>query len=483
MTKAIPVHPFNNFSPYSDDISGNSVNKSMTNNEQRLRILLEIVEYKTDNLQQLLEFTLEKVIEITQSKIGYIYYYDENRQLFTLNSWSKNVMKECEVVEPQTEYQLDRTGLWGEVVRQKKPILVNDFDAENSLKKGYPEGHVHLKKFLAIPVFHEDKIVANVGVANKETDYTEDDILQLKLLMDAVWKRIIGRRVSKILEQEKEKAQLYLDIVPIIILTLDVEGKVKMINEEGLKILKTSADNVIGRDWIESFVPEEEREKVSKVLESLKQGHEDQNVLNKIENDILDTEGVRHQTIWKSRVIRDESGKVVEIIASGQDVTESKEIISSLAQAEGKFQKYIEVSPQGIFVVNPKGEFLMVNPMACELLDYTAQELLQMNMTDIVLEERKERIAIEFAAIREKGRLKNKFVFRKKGNIHITLLVNAVLLPSGEFLSFCDDVTEEDRIANQLREQNEQLTRMNKVMIDRELKMVELKEQLRKSNV
>ena len=52
----------------------------------------------------------------------------------------------------QTVYDLDKTGIWGEAVRQGKPIILNDFQKEHALKKGYPEGHAPLNKFMTIPI-------------------------------------------------------------------------------------------------------------------------------------------------------------------------------------------------------------------------------------------------------------------------------------------------------------------------------------------
>ena len=44
-------------------------------------------------------------------------------------------MKQCSILKPQTVYQLKATGIWGEAVRQGKPILVNDFQAPHPLKR------------------------------------------------------------------------------------------------------------------------------------------------------------------------------------------------------------------------------------------------------------------------------------------------------------------------------------------------------------
>ena len=138
-------------------------------NEARLAGLLRISQYQAASIQDLLDYALDEAIALTGSKIGYIYFYDEATEQFTLNTWSKDVMKECTIADPPTVYQLEKTGLWGEAVRQAMLIMVNDFQAPQPLKKGYPQGHAHLDKYLTIPVFNDGKIVAVVGVANKAT--------------------------------------------------------------------------------------------------------------------------------------------------------------------------------------------------------------------------------------------------------------------------------------------------------------------------
>ena len=131
--------------------------------EERLRSLVSILQYKTDSVQNFLDFALNEAIKLTQSKIGYIYYYNEGKKEFSLNTWSRDVMKECAVTEPQTTYKLENTGIWGEAVRQHRTIIVNDFQAPNPLKKGYPEGHVELYRYITVPVSKKGQIVAVVG--------------------------------------------------------------------------------------------------------------------------------------------------------------------------------------------------------------------------------------------------------------------------------------------------------------------------------
>ncbi|MEI7591292.1 MAG: CHASE domain-containing protein, partial [Deltaproteobacteria bacterium] len=157
-------------------------------NEQRLESLVRIFQYQTDDVHQLLDFALEEAIRITESRIGYIYHYNEENEQFTLDAYSTDVMKECTISEVKNCYELSKTGIWGDAVRQHKSIMLNDFQAANPQKMGFPEGHAVLYRYLTIPVFSNDRIVGVAAVANKASDYDQTDILQLKLLMAAVWK-------------------------------------------------------------------------------------------------------------------------------------------------------------------------------------------------------------------------------------------------------------------------------------------------------
>ncbi len=180
---------------------------------ERLESLFRISQKRTDSYQELLDYALKEAITLTESKIGYIYFYSEEKEQFELHSWSDEAMKQCQVMDVQTVYDLNATGCWGEAVRQRKAFIVNEYSKENPYVRGIPEGHVELEKFLTIPVFSDDVIVAVVGVANKEQDYDQQDIDQLTLLMDSVWsivarqKAFIEIQSAKVLAEKANRAK------------------------------------------------------------------------------------------------------------------------------------------------------------------------------------------------------------------------------------------------------------------------------------
>jgi signal transduction histidine kinase len=216
-------------------------------NEILQRSLIRILQNRVDSTQEFLDFALSEGIHLTGSKIGYIYFYSEERREFVLNSWSREVMAECRVMNPQTCYELDKTGIWGEAVRQGKPIILNNYQSRNPLKKGTPPGHIRLEKFMTIPLFDAGRIVAVVGMANKETDYTELDCTQLSLLMDSVWKECSHRRVrNELWDSEIRNTAIINNLPNGFLLILNSDLRILVASGDDLTSIGASKESLVG---------------------------------------------------------------------------------------------------------------------------------------------------------------------------------------------------------------------------------------------
>mgnify|MGYP003605554335 CR=1 FL=1 len=232
---------------FVDQTKKKNSEEKIKKNEVRLQGMVRILQHQADSIQEFLDYALEEAIKLTESKIGYLYYYDEKRKQFSLNTWSKDVMKECGILYPQTIYELEKTGIWGEVVRQRKEIIVNDFQTFHPLKKGYPEGHAPLYRFLSIPIFVGNAIVAVVGFANKETDYTNDDLLQIQLLMDGVWREVERKKAEKSLLKSEETYETFFNANEDFIFLKDENCRYLIVNDAIAKFFNTTKDNMIGK--------------------------------------------------------------------------------------------------------------------------------------------------------------------------------------------------------------------------------------------
>jgi PAS domain S-box-containing protein len=187
--------------------------------------------------------------------------YDEEKKELILNSWTQGVLEDCKIIDKQRVFQLENTGIWGEVVRQRKPIVVNDFKQPNSLKKGYPKGHVKLIRLMSVPVIIDEKIVAVVGLANKEKDYDNHDVFEMSLLMSGTWNAVERREAQERLALERNK---YLQILISIgdgVMVVDSKGHVEMLNDVAEKLTGWSIKEAYGKHYRDVFILSHEQDR------------------------------------------------------------------------------------------------------------------------------------------------------------------------------------------------------------------------------
>nr|WP_320026469.1 diguanylate cyclase [uncultured Acetobacterium sp.] len=302
------------------------INKKILENEARLLKIVDILQHPSETIQEFLDYALKQAIELTNSKIGYIYHYNEEYKEFILNTWSEEVMQACKIEKMQTTYKLDKTGIWGEAVRQRRPIVVNDFEAKNPLKKGCPEGHVQLTKFLTVPIFKNEEIVSVVGLANKETDYDETDILKITLLMEAVWTVTESKKAEEALRASEEKLQTIIETSPDGIAISTMDGMVEFVTAQTVSMWGyDSADELIGRNIME-FVHESYHEKAIYFITEMINGH----LTGAAEYLMVRKDGSQFYCETNANILRDKDKNAIGVLHIERDITERKELENEL---------------------------------------------------------------------------------------------------------------------------------------------------------
>jgi PAS domain S-box-containing protein len=173
--------------------------------ELRLKYMLGFYEHAGKGDEDLRSYAVEGACIITASPLAYLAFMNEDESELTMYAWSRSAMAECAMAEKPITYKTEKTGLWGEAVRQRRPVITNDYPAPNPAKKGYPDGHPHITRHMNVPVIEEGRVVLVAGVANKATDYTESDANELLLLMQGLWNLLKARRMEEERRAGEEK--------------------------------------------------------------------------------------------------------------------------------------------------------------------------------------------------------------------------------------------------------------------------------------
>lgn len=188
--------------------------------------------------------------------------------------------------------------------------------------------------------------------------------------------------------QERNKAQQYLDIAGVMLVSLDDKGIVQLINPKGCEILGYAKEDILGKNWFDIFIPEDEKEKVSDVERKAYSGKLDE--VQYFENKIKTKSGEERLIAWRNALLKDDNNNIVGTLSSGEDITERKIAEQQLIDAkelaeesEKRFRTIAEQSTEGITVADMAGRYVYVNKTFCDMSGYSREELLQMTVFDM----------------------------------------------------------------------------------------------------
>jgi PAS domain S-box-containing protein len=176
--------------------------------EARLEALFQLSRMSQASPLAIASFALDQGIELTGSRVGFLGLLSEDESTYTLHTVSKDMTRACEVVDNPVHWKVADAGLWAEAIRLRKTLIVNDYARAHPAKKGLPEGHFALHRFMVVPVFEGNRIAAVAGVANKPSNYTKNDEQQLALLLHGVWHYVQRNRSREVLQASETRLRL-----------------------------------------------------------------------------------------------------------------------------------------------------------------------------------------------------------------------------------------------------------------------------------
>jgi diguanylate cyclase (GGDEF)-like protein/PAS domain S-box-containing protein len=167
-----------------------------------IRLRLELLEYATTHtLNEMMQKALDEIGELTYSPIGFYHFVDEDQNSLSLQAWSTRTLAESFKMDGESRhYPIEEAGVWVDCVRQRKPVIHNDYVAL-SHRKGLPVGHAEVVRELVVPTIRDGKVVAVLGVGNKPFDYDEQDVELVSYIADLVWSVIEQKQTNEQIRQ------------------------------------------------------------------------------------------------------------------------------------------------------------------------------------------------------------------------------------------------------------------------------------------
>ena len=165
----------------------------------------------------------------------------------------------------------------------------------------------------------------------------ENKVVPSKNGLAIFFQNITERKLAqnKILE-EKLKAQQYLNVAGVMLLSITPEGIIKLINPKGCEILGYTKEEILEKNWFDNFLPKQEREHIKEVSKKVFSG--EIKSVRYYENEILTKSGEKRLIAWNNENLFDENGKIIGVLSSGEDITVRKQAEEELKMFNRRLQ-------------------------------------------------------------------------------------------------------------------------------------------------
>jgi PAS domain S-box-containing protein len=156
---------------------------------KRFQGLENIIHYKASTINDLLDFTLQQIIEYTQSQTGAVYHYDDTKKIFLLNNYSKDFSLTYKAQNSTDE--IKNIDCLNQAVNSNQSVIINNSHSNYPFQK-------HNKHYnsITIPVKVNGKIEALFWLASKTNPYSNFHAEQISLLLETAWILVEKQRLQ-----------------------------------------------------------------------------------------------------------------------------------------------------------------------------------------------------------------------------------------------------------------------------------------------
>jgi PAS domain S-box-containing protein len=259
-------------------------------------------------------------------------------------------------------------GILQTVVADRRPLRGHNVGGSPATL-GLPSLHPTIEAFLTAPIASPAHVYGWICLAGNEgrTFTASDEQLLLalsgqvgRIYENGYFYAVAQRRAAELelqilereqvelaLRRERDRAKQYLDTADVMLVAIDLKGRVTLINRKGCDLLGWSESELLGRHWLETWIPLEEREAMSRTFEDVKAS--DSSI---VENTVVTRSGEKRLIEWRNTALRDDSGRVIGMFGSGTDVTERNATLEALRTAEERMRFALESADVGIWDMN-----------------------------------------------------------------------------------------------------------------------------------
>lgn len=181
---------------------------------------------------------------------------------------------------------------------------------------------------------------------------------------------------------------LSIDRLPLAYIRVDANHHVLDWNRAAEAMFAYTRDEIVGEDLLSRILPRPMERRVSDIVRRLQLGDMQAHSVN--ENRTRDGRVITCE--WFNTPLTDSEGRFAGAVSLARDVSEELRTAEQLAESQRRFRAVFENSLDAILLMDDAGNYVDANPSACQLLGYTCDEIVQLNVSDLTRGVHRERI-------------------------------------------------------------------------------------------
>jgi PAS domain S-box-containing protein len=251
------------------------------------------------------------------------------------------------------------------------------------------------------------------------------------------------KEVEADLRRKEQELRDFLENGAVGLHWVGPDGTILWANRAELDLMGYSADEYIGRHIAEFHADEHV---IGDILHRLSA----KETLHNYEARMKARDGSLKHVLISSNVLWDDEGRFAHTRCFTRDISERKRAEEALHESEERHRAVLEQVSEAIFLLDPDtGRFVAANPAFQRLLGYTAEELLDMTIYDVLPYER-ERIDRTIRRVLDEGEyhVADRLYRRKDGSL-VNVEVGITPVAYGGKRVLCQiirDITERKRV-------------------------------------
>lgn len=312
------------------------------------------------SIEDISGMTLQCAKELTSSNLAYVGYIDPETGHLICPTMTRDVWQQCNVADKNNIFE-KFGGLWGWVLKNKKPLLTNE-PTMHPASSGTPDGHIAIRRFLSAPCMIDSDLVGQIAVANGEQDYTGADLEVIERLADLYALAVQRKHDEDTLQNTTDTLNSVLDsATEFAIAATDLDFRILHYNQAAERIFGYKADQVVGKTVYEVHTWEKvSSDRFDKAIEIVRQdGRYEYNIA-------MEKEDGKNQYIHSVVMpMHNASGVMTGYILISHDVTKRKETEEEIV----RLAKFPDENPNPVLRISGDGAILYGNRASRRLLE------------------------------------------------------------------------------------------------------------------